>query len=293
MSKQSRRPARSASQSVAPAPEPTASGSGARRSGDGSTTGGARGPSGAARQGRRERARPAPVPRSFLERNRLAIGIAAAVSVVALAGVFFLLSNAQPAFACSSLLTPAPAATPGPSGSPAPLGQPADDLGREHIAAGTSYSYAYCPPASGPHYGTAPDGPIDFRYYGPGETTKPEGWVHNLEHGGMVVLYRCSGSCDQATLDQLQQFEANLPASPICGLPDWAVVTRFDQMDAPVAVIVWDRVLFQQKVDTTQLLGFFKRYADRGPEQQCSPASASPGPAASAPAAQAPSPSPS
>ncbi|HEX8939586.1 MAG TPA: DUF3105 domain-containing protein [Candidatus Limnocylindrales bacterium] len=213
-----------------------------------------------------------------------------------MAGAFFLISGAQPAFACASQLTPAPAPSAAPSGSPAALGQEADDLGRTHIDPGTSYTYAYCPPASGPHYGTAPDGPIPQRYYGPDEPTKPQGWVHNLEHGMMVVLYRCSGSCDQATLTKLQQFESSLPPSPICGLQTWGVVTRFDQMSAPIAAIVWDRVLFQQQLDTNQLLDFFRQHADRAPEQQCAGPSAAPGasggsasPAGSAPASPKPS----
>ena len=64
------------------------------------------------------------------------------------------------------------------------------DMGRRHVAVGEKVTYTYCPPASGSHYNAANAGPIQPRFYGPNDRVLPEGWIHNLEHGAMVILYR-------------------------------------------------------------------------------------------------------
>src|SRR5262249_7945591 len=63
------------------------------------------------------------------------------------------------------------------------------DEGRVHVPEGTTVSYRANPPASGPHYPTpAP--------WGVAATELPrERWVHNLEHGGLVLLYHCPTGC--------------------------------------------------------------------------------------------------
>ena len=71
-------------------------------------------------------------------------------------------------------------------------------MGNLHIPIGSNQQYAYCPPASGPHYNNPGiDGPIPAKFYGPDDGTRPEGWIHNLEHGAVVILYNCKmGACD-------------------------------------------------------------------------------------------------
>jgi hypothetical protein len=63
-------------------------------------------------------------------------------------------------------------------------------MGRGHTTTVTEkVTYVYCPPASGKHYNGQGAGPIKARLYGPNEKTVPQNWVHNLEHGGLVLLY--------------------------------------------------------------------------------------------------------
>ena len=99
----------------------------------------------------------------------------------------------------------------------------------------------------------------------------PEGWVHNLEHGAMVVLYRCPEGCGTDAQAALSGLQAQLPASPLCGLPPGSnvVVTRFDQMPTPYAAIVWGRVYFLQTLDVAAITSFYAQSADRAPEPQC------------------------
>ena len=158
-------------------------------------------------------------------------------------------------------------------------------MGRGHVAVGTAVTYTFCPPASGQHYNAAGQGPIQPRFYGPDDNTIPEGWIHNLEHGGLVILYNCARSgCDTATLDQLKQLATTFPASPRCAIAGGLlspVLTRFDQMKTSFAAVIWGRVLFQDKLDIPQMLEFFKNVGETtNPEQQCDP-NASGSPAAS------------
>jgi hypothetical protein len=252
------------------------------------------GPDGETRRGRRERERErdrarartySPRRRPFIERHRGEILGLIAIAAIILAGGFVFVQANSKAYACTTLTNPAPAATALPNGSPAPLGQIQSDMGRQHILAPEPQRYTQCPPASGTHY-APPGGPIIARYYGPDNATVPQGWVHNLEHGGLVILYSCDkGACDDGTQQALQEFFKTFPNSPVCNIPKGSigpVITRFEEMKAPIAAMLWGRILFQDKLDTAQILEFFKTQAElKNPEPQCArptPAPASPVP---------------
>ena len=59
------------------------------------------------------------------------------------------------------------------------------------------------------------------RVYGPDDAAVPNGWVHNLEHGGLVLLYSCDkGACDDASLAAAAaRSSTGFPPSPICQHP--------------------------------------------------------------------------
>lgn len=253
-----------------------------------------RGPAGETRRGRRERERERERARSrttyrrrpFLERNRGTVLALLAIAAVVLAGGFVVIQANSKAYACSTQTEPAPAAAPLPNGSPGPLGQVQSDMGRNHIIAPANQRYAACPPASGPHY-PPPDGPIPARYYSPDDATLPEGWIHNLEHGGLVVLYSCDkGACDAPTQQALQDLFKSFPDSPVCKKPKGnigPVITRFEEMQKPIAALLWGRVLFQDKLDTAQILEYFRTQAElHNPEPQCARPSPTPPAAPSA-----------
>ncbi len=274
--------------------------SGSGRSGTAST--GNTGPGGAARAGRRERQRVRHRQQSFWERYRSWIVIVGGAVIIVAAVAFLFVSPAAGGYECSTLMTPAPSAAAAP-GASAPIGQPQPDMGREHVPVGSAVRYTYCPPASGNHYNQPPQGPIPPKFYGPDETTVPQGWVHNLEHGALVVLYSCKGGCpDDATLAQLKAFAdpSTFPPSPVCKFPAGTnvapIVTRFDDMTTKFAGLVWNRVLFQDTLDTNQLLAFYEEWGERtNPELQCTAPSPSPSggasPVASPASSAAPSPS--
>jgi len=249
-------------------------------------------PTGTQRAGRRERSRPA-VRQSFLQRYRRWLLGAAVVAVVAVVGAGVFASATQPAFACSNIWIPDPTASPAADASPQP-GYVQPDMGNTHVAVGTVVKYTYCPPASGRHYFASGQGPIPARPYGPNDTVIPEGWVHNLEHGGLVILYKGTDA-DQTALRAL--YDA-VPVSPVCGFQPGGnspgpVVVRFDDMAWPYAALVWDRVLPMQTLDQAAVLDFYARYGERtNPEKLCN-ASASPSVVPSASGSEAASPIPS
>lgn len=247
----------------------------------------------------RPRLRETPRTRSPFERYRGQIlGIAIAAVVVVVGAVLFL-GASSPAYACTTILQPEASASPAPGETPR-LGQATRDLGRYHVSAGSSVRYEFCPPTSGSHYNAAGLGPIQPAFYGKDATQVPEGWVHNLEHGMMDVLYRCPEGCGSDAQAALAALPQQLPASPLCNFPPGSnvVVARFDQMPTPYAALVWDRVLFLNTLDVGAISTFYQQSADRAPEPKCQQAvpgtSPSPGPVASpaAPASPVPSPSP-
>lgn len=254
-----------------------------------------------ARATRRPR-RAAPRSATFVERNRnkLLIG-AGAVVLAILAGMAFL-NATQPAYACSTLFDPTPApsfvaptaapvasgASPAPAVTPPPPGYVQPDQGHLHVGVGTRVRYTSCPPASGRHYFATGVGPIAPRLYGPDDKTIPQGWVHNLEHGAIVLLYNCGPSGDPAACTQegqsaLAALYAKWPLSPICqitpGTEDTPVITRFDDMAYPYAALVWDVVLPLDKIDENAIFDFYARQGERNnPEPRCAPPTPTPGP---------------
>lgn len=253
------------------------------------------GPTGAARAGRRDRARPVAKP-SILQRYRTLFLGAAVVAVLALIGAGLFSVATQPAYACTTIWEPSP--TPSPRGGAAPQpGYVQPDMGFGHVALGTKLTYTYCPPASGKHYNAAGAGPLPARVYGPNDTVIPEGWVHNLEHGAIVILYK-GAEVDEAALRAL--FDA-FPASPVCGFQPGGqapgpLIARFDDMAWPFAALVWGRVLPLQTLDQQAILDFYQAFGERtNPEELCPGAreSAAPSGSAAPPASVAPSAAPS
>jgi hypothetical protein len=209
-----------------------------------------------------------------MERYRTAIVLVAGLAGVALLATFVFLSASQPAYACSTIWTPDPTPSPAPGATPN-LGYVQPDMGRAHDPVGDKVTYTYCAPASGSHYnkpGTA--GPIPARVYGPGDTVLPEGWIHNLEHGAMVILYTGSSTgATDAGQAQMRAFFDSFPNSPLCGFQKGQIgpiIARFDQMSSPFQAIVWGRVLLLDTFDEAKILAFWNQWGERtNPENQC------------------------
>ena len=279
MSKESRRAARAARESrrlgAAGAARPAAdSGMTSGTTTDATAGAGAASPTGAAvtrrpagpatRAGRRERVRRYHEP-TFLERYRsLLIGVAAVAVVAVVLGIVFI-SATQPVYACSNVFDPSPTPPVSP-GSSTRLGFAEENMGNSHLVS-RPQRYLYCPPASGTHLNVAGQGPIAPRVYKPSDNVGPPNWIHNLEHGGLVVLYRNdSPGATTAGLQAFQDFYNTFPASPICKVQPYQispVIARFDTMPHPYAVLVWDRVFYMDTWDPALAIRFFNEEDER------------------------------
>jgi hypothetical protein len=209
-----------------------------------------------------------------------------AVALIAVA-IFVATSAAQPAYACSQeWLEPD-----GGTSSGDRIGYVQPDLGRNHVAVGQKVTYPLCPPASGSHYNASNLGPVKPQVYGPDDPQVPQGWIHNLEHGGMVILYRCPGDlCDSAGQARLQQAFLEMPESPVCHFPptqplSGVVITRFDQMAYPVVALLWGQILPLQSLDVEQITAFYQQAELTNPEIGCPRPTATPAAATGDPAA--------
>lgn len=122
-------------------------------------------------------------------------------------------------------------------GCPAVVGQGFCSEGAMHVPQDTEIEWLSDPPHSGPHY------PM-WETWGEHETLVPRGnWVHNLEHGGIVLGYRCNDDCleERAVLQEviamrpelriLMTRDPVLPGEERFSAISWTWVHRFDEPD--------------------------------------------------------------
>jgi hypothetical protein len=218
-----------------------------------------------------------------MDRYRTPIVAIAAIAGIVLISAFVFASAAAPTYACSQEWTPSPTASPSTDASPNP-GYVQPDLGNKHLDNSEKATYTYCPPASGAHYNDPPLGPITPRLYGPGDQASPQGWIHNLEHGAMVILYRGRDGDPGPSPDgqaALKSLFDEFPPSPVCGIragtSQGPVIARFDDMATPFAAVVWGRVLPMDTLDTARILEYWQIWGEQtNPEAQCAEASPAP-----------------
>lgn len=93
---------------------------------------------------------------------------------------------------------------------------------------------------------------------------RPEAWVHNLEHGGVVVLYACPTGC-ASDLQSIHDLISTAPPEPSFG--------EVKIIDAPYtvpghrfAVIAWGWRLFLDTWDTPTARAFYQAHVDTAPE---------------------------
>ena len=241
--------------------------------------------SGTARAGRRETERtrpPQPATPTLIDQIRKPLIVSFVIFVITAGVLFAFVQTTSPVYACGSVDTVQ-------SPTPGELGQVQADQGNQHVQTSDKVTYTVCPPASGKHINKQGYGPLAPKVYGPDDQSVPNGWVHNLEHGGLVLLYSCDkGACDTASIAALQTFSSQFPTSPVCQVPPGYVgplVARFEQMPTKYAALLWGRVLYLDSLDTAKVDQFFLRYGERlsssgawiaPPEPQCTAPSATP-----------------
>ena len=133
----------------------------------------------------------------------------------------------------------------------------------DHVPDGTQIAYSTRPPTSGAHYASW------HPTYGLVEQPIPPGtWVHNLEHGAVVLLYNCPSGCPEL-VSEIREFIPTLPRGRNArrGVPRMLAVP-YTEMDSRIAVVAWGWLLELDEFDRDQIRRFYEARIDRGPECQ-------------------------
>jgi len=145
------------------------------------------------------------------------------------------------------------------------VGQVVPDEGRQHVQAGTQVTYQHQPPTSGSHYSQAGIAPVAWQTIG---TLQPEVWVHNLEHGGVVVLYNCPSGCDDLQKQLTTYVNSIVPPEPQYGEYKVIMSPYSEGMGThKVALLAWDRIEFLDGYDQANITTFYESHVDKGPER--------------------------
>ena len=147
--------------------------------------------------------------------------------------------------------------------------QIADEGTASHIDPSTTWPYKFYPPTSGPHYSVAGSAPVPWKTIAPAGSPLADGqFVHNLEHGGIAILYNCPSGTDCTTLqNKLQNYVSNLaPTEPTYGEVKMVMTPYTQGMTKKVALVAWHYVQFLDAYDQNAITQFYESHVDKGPE---------------------------
>lgn len=130
----------------------------------------------------------------------------------------------------------------------------------------TPVTYETNPPSSGPHWGV-------WTSYKIHETPIPrEVYVHDMEHGAVVLSYACEG-CDNVVQALTDAFNS-VPADPLCAMYSTiarVVMTKDPELPTPIAASAWRATYTATCIDPPSLNQFVLDTYGRGTEATCSP----------------------
>ena len=148
------------------------------------------------------------------------------------------------------------------------VGQAINELPHFHILPPATVSYNHNPPTSGCHYSIASQAPVLPGAYPSNAVIPPEYWVHNLEHGYIVVLYNCPQGCD-SDFQKLVAWRKTLPPDPAAnGAIPYAkvVILPWPSMDKKFAAVSWDYYEGFDSLDITKIQDFYDNHVGHSPE---------------------------
>lgn len=135
------------------------------------------------------------------------------------------------------------------------------DEGNLHMELCSPLSYATNPPSSGNHY-------FVWAVYQTYDQPFPPGfWVHNLEHGAIVMLYNCPSGCSD-DVARMQAFIDGLPAD--CGDPPRRLILMPNpDLDVRFAASAWGFTLKADCFDPDAFGAFYDAHYGHGLEAIC------------------------
>lgn len=128
------------------------------------------------------------------------------------------------------------------------------DEGADHAVSCTQVTYGTIPPTSGTHYAS-------WAAYKTYDKQVPAGFlVHSLEHGAVVIGYKCPEGCaDEVAL--VQSWINTLGTDPLCtGLPHKIILAPNPDIDVRWAAAAWNWTWKAPCADTVSLAAFFRAH---------------------------------
>jgi hypothetical protein len=119
--------------------------------------------------------------------------------------------------------------------------------------------YPDVPPVGGPH------NPSWGAWGAHDDPLADECWVHNLEHGGVVLLYNCPEGC-AADVAQLETFVADHRRT---------LLTEYPELPGRYAIVAWGHRLSMDTLDVDTLDAFYTLHFNMAPESLDNPPQAS------------------
>ena len=146
------------------------------------------------------------------------------------------------------------------------IGTAVPDEGRTHVDPSTTPTYKSYPPASGPHYSAQGIAPVPWQTI---DTLQEGQYLHNLEHGGIAILYDCpSGTACTTLKNSLETYVKNLaPVEPTYGEVKVVLTPYSRGMQKKVALVAWDYIEFLDSYDPAEITRFYENHVNKGPEQ--------------------------
>ena len=88
-------------------------------------------------------------------------------------------------------------------------------------------------------------------------------WLHNLEHGGIVLLFKCEDDCD-ARVNQTRDLFDELPDGNFGEVK--LVATPYERAPTEFTLLAWGWQEDLDEFDTGRIERFYRDLVDRGPE---------------------------
>lgn len=133
-----------------------------------------------------------------------------------------------------------------------------------HVTPGSVIAFRDNPPVNGTHFG-------EWARWGIYREAIPRGyWVHNLEHGAIVIAYKPELSTNER--DRLEAFVRGLPPEPECmvqGVRRRIILTPDPLLPTRVAAMAWNHAYTADCVDEASLERIVLGLTGRAPENVC------------------------
>jgi len=135
-----------------------------------------------------------------------------------------------------------------------------------HVPACSELAFGAYPPSSGTHFSS-------WAAFGEYDAPVPWGFlVHSLEHGAVVLAYRCETECPELVAGLRAVIDAH-GDDPVCRLEDGPrfVLVPDPDLEWPIAAVAWEHRYVATCLDPESLGAFVDEHYGQAPEDLCVP----------------------